>query len=98
MFSTRVVSASTRTYKAYTTGGQWHQSGIAVAQMVANGEVIADYPDDQPFPSVLLLGYYGNQPVHAVVAHESITGACHLVTVYWPDPAIWDESFKRRRA
>lgn len=69
-----------------------------VAQIVADGEIIADYPDDLPFPSTLLLGYYGNQPIHAVVAHESATGNCHVVTIYWPDPAIWDESFKRRRA
>jgi len=77
------------------------QRGInpdSAAQIVANGEVIADYPDDQPFPSTLLLGYDGDQPIHAVVAHESATGDCQLVTIYWPDPAIWDESFKRRRA
>jgi len=38
------------------------QRGInpdAVAQLVANGEVIADYPDDQPFPSALLLDFAG---------------------------------------
>lgn len=77
------------------------QRGInpdAVAQIVASGEVIADYPDDQPYPSALLLGFYGSHPVHAVVAHDPATGDCHLVTIYWPDPAIWDESFKRRRA
>ena len=66
--------------------------------IVASGKVIADYPDDQPFPSALLLGYYGNQPVHAVVARELATDACYLVTIYWPDPAIWDASFKKRRA
>lgn len=77
------------------------QRGInpdAVAQIIANGEVIVDYPEDQPFPSVLLLGYHKNQPIHAVVAREATTGTCHLVTIYWPDPAIWDESFKQRRA
>lgn len=69
-----------------------------VAQIIAEGEVIADYPDDQPLPSALLLGFYGSQPVHAVVARELATGSCHLVTIYLPDTAIWDESFKRRRA
>lgn len=76
------------------------QRGInpdVAARIVANGEVIADYPDDQPLPSSLLLGYYETQPVHAVVAYDTATGACMLVTIYWPDPAIWDESFKRRR-
>lgn len=76
------------------------QRGISpetVAEIVANSEVIADYPDDKPFPSALLLGYNGNQPVHAVVARKLATGDCYLVTIYWPDPVIWDESFKRRR-
>ena len=77
------------------------QRGIepdAAAQIIAEGEVIANYPDDQPFPSVLLLGFYGRLPVHAVVAREPATGNCHLVSIYLPDPAIWDELFKRRRA
>lgn len=75
------------------------QRGInpeAVARIVAKAEIIFASPDDQPFPSALLLGFYGKQAVHAVVA-QSDTGDCHLVTIYWPDPAIWDESFKRRR-
>lgn len=77
------------------------QRGInpdTVEQIIAEGEVIAGYPDDQPFPSVLLLGFYGSKAVHAVVARELATGSCYLVTIYLPDPAIWDESFKRRRA
>ena len=75
------------------------QRGIdpaAVARIVAEAEVIFDYPEDQPFPSALLLGFYGKQAIHAVVA-RSEQGDCHLVTIYWPDPAIWDENLKRRR-
>jgi hypothetical protein len=68
-----------------------------VARIVAEAEVIFDYQDDKPFPSALLLGFHGKQAVHAVVA-KSLEGECHLVTIYWPDPAIWDETFKRRRA
>ena len=77
------------------------QRGIdpaAVLQVVASGEVLADYPDDQPFPSVLMLGYHKGQPIHAVVARDQITGNCHLITIYRPDPAIWDDGFKHRRA
>lgn len=77
------------------------QRGIdpdAMAQLLATGEVIAEYPDDQPFPSTLLLGFHADLPVHAVVARDSVTGHCHLVTVYRPDPAIWDETFKKRRS
>jgi hypothetical protein len=77
------------------------QRGIdpnAVAQIVASGEVIAEYPDDQPFPSALLLGFHEGQPVHAVVAHDPATGGCHVVTIYRPDPVLWDQAFKKRSA
>lgn len=70
----------------------------AVAQIVAEGEVIAEYPEDQPYPSVLLLGEHADQPVHAVVAQEPGTGNCYLVTIYRPDPTIWDKTFKQRKA
>ncbi len=77
------------------------QRGIdpdAVIQVVTNGEVLADYPDDQPFPSALMLGFHGGRPIHAVVARDPAAGDCYLVTIYRPDPAIWDEAFKKRRA
>jgi hypothetical protein len=77
------------------------QRGIdpdAVAQLVSSGEVIADYPDDEPYPSTLILGFHGGQPVHAVVARDPGSGECYLVTIYRPDPAIWDEAYKKRRA
>ena len=67
-----------------------------VASIVAEAEVIIAYPDDKPHPSTLLLGFHGKQAIHAVVA-RSAEGECHLVTIYWPDPAIWDETFKQRK-
>ncbi len=70
----------------------------AVAQLVSSGEVIADYRDDQPFPSTLILGFHRREPVHAVVARNPLTGDCYLITIYRPDPVIWDEAFKKRRA
>lgn len=75
------------------------QRGIepsAVARIVAEAELVIEYPDDKPFPSALLLGFHDAQAIHVVVA-RSTEGDCHLVTIYWPDPAIWDETFKQRR-
>ena len=77
------------------------QRGIdpnAAMRVVENGEVLADYPDDQPFPSALMLGFHVGQPIHAVVARDPVAGDCYLVTIYRPDPAVWDEAFKNRRA
>jgi hypothetical protein len=47
-----------------------------VARIVAEGEWIADYPDDKPYPSTLLLGYVTDGPVHAVVAHDPTLDDC----------------------
>jgi hypothetical protein len=40
----------------------------SVMRILGEGEVIASYPDDVPFPSALILGHDGGEPVHVVVA------------------------------
>ena len=39
-----------------------------VRQVVTGGEAIIEYPDDQPYPSRLMLGFPQGRPVHVVVA------------------------------
>lgn len=68
-----------------------------VEQVIAEGEVIASYPDDKPYPSVLLLGSHAGKPIHAVVAHDEATGNCQVITAYRPDPAVWDSTFRSRK-
>ena len=67
-----------------------------IEKIVAEGEIIANYPDDRPYPSALILGFDKVRPIHVVAARNSATGECHVVTVYVPDPALWDETFKQR--
>jgi hypothetical protein len=69
----------------------------AVIQAIASGEVIAAYPDDTPYPSVLLLGSHAGEPIHAVVVQDVATGDCQVITVYRPDPKLWGSSFKSRK-
>lgn len=69
----------------------------AIAAVLRVGEVIADYPEDAPFPSRLLLGFALGQPVHVVVARDPESGACFVVTVYRPDPQLWEQDHKTRR-
>ncbi len=76
------------------------QRGISaetISELLLSGEVIASYPEDKPYPSVLLLGFAEQQPVHAVVARDPATSSCYLVTVYRPDPMLWGSGFKTRR-
>jgi len=67
-----------------------------ILDLLQSGEVIASYPEDKPYPSVLLLGFANRQPVHLVVSRDHETGACCLVTVYRPDPLLWGADFKTR--
>lgn len=69
----------------------------AVLAVIASSQTIADYPDDQPYPSALLLGHPGGQPVHVVVARNPVDGACTVITAYRPDPTLWADDFRTRR-
>ncbi|WP_295883944.1 DUF4258 domain-containing protein [uncultured Thiohalocapsa sp.] len=52
---------------------------------------------DQPYPSALLLGHPGGQPVHVVVARNPVDGACTVITAYRPHPTLWADDFRTRR-
>jgi hypothetical protein len=69
-----------------------------VLAVLRSGERIADYPDDTPYPSCLLLGYVGARPVHLVVAVDANRSLCYVVTAYEPDPARWEPGFKVGRS
>jgi hypothetical protein len=46
----------------------------------------------------LLLGRVGGRPLHVVAAYNAEDDETIVVTVYEPDPALWEDGFKRRRA
>lgn len=68
-----------------------------VLTVIANGSVIATYSDDKPFPSFLKLGFVNERPIHVVFAVDEESGTCHVITVYPPDPDLWNNDFKSRR-
>lgn len=68
-----------------------------VREAITTGETIADYPDDKPYPSRLILAFVGNRSIHVVVARDPVTEMCRVVTVYQPDPALWNTDFRTRR-
>jgi hypothetical protein len=68
-----------------------------VLEVIAADERIADYPDDRPHPSCLLLGIVKDRALHVVVARHSGSGRCFVVTAYEPDPAKWETGFRIRR-
>jgi hypothetical protein len=76
------------------------ERGIAredVRNVIDRGEVIADYKDDEPLPSRLMLGFVEGRPLHVVVAFEPNGARAVVITAYDPDPAIWKEGFRFRK-
>lgn len=76
------------------------QRSIAVEDVhsvLANGKTIIDYPDDQPYPSRLMLGWRGARPIHVVAANTE-DGETIIITVYEPDPTLWEPGFERKRS
>jgi hypothetical protein len=69
-----------------------------VREALRLGEVIAEYPDDDPLPSFLILGLAGTRSLHVVVAVEKDSKTCYIITAYEPDPVLWDEDLKTRRS
>jgi len=68
-----------------------------IETVVESGEVIEDYPDDEPFPSRLILGTPQNQTLHVVAADETDSDITHVITAYHPDPHQWENGIKRRK-
>ena len=68
-----------------------------VRRIIDEDDRIADYPQDKPYPSTLLLGLEKGRPVHVLVAREGQSGDCVVVTVYRPEPNVWNDDFRTRR-
>lgn len=68
-----------------------------VRDVIQNGETIREYPDDTPYPSRLVLGWRGTRPLHVVAADDTSAQETIIITVYEPDPILWESDFKRKK-
>ena len=68
-----------------------------VLDVLLNGEIIEDYPDDSPYPSALVLGTCGSRTLHVVVAYAAGSGYAYVVTAYEPDREHFEADFRRRK-
>jgi Domain of unknown function (DUF4258) len=69
-----------------------------VRAVVEQGKEIENYPSDFPYPSRLLLGWRGTRPIHVVTAENATDNETLIVTVYEPDPDLWEPGFEKRKA
>jgi hypothetical protein len=69
-----------------------------VFEVVLEGKIIEDYPEDEPYPSCLIYGRtLEDRPLHVVCAFAKTEEAAIIITVYEPNPERWID-FERRRA
>ncbi len=72
-------------------------SAEEVRDVIEHGQAIEEYPDADPYPSRLVLGWCRSRPLHVVAADDASTGETIVITVYEPDPARWADGFTRRQ-
>ena len=68
-----------------------------VCQAILSGEVIEDYPQDRPFPSVLVLAFVGGRPLHVVVALDAAAAYAYVITAYEPGLERFQPDSRTRR-
>ena len=70
---------------------------LDVKEVIKTGRVIENYPEDKPLQSYLLLGFIKGKPLHLVAAIDNETKKAIIITVYEPDPKLWQAGFERRK-
>lgn len=69
-----------------------------VLDALRSGKIIEEYPDDQPYPSCLRLGFIGSRPIHVVTANATDEKSTIIITVYEPDSERWVSGFEKRKS
>jgi hypothetical protein len=64
---------------------------------LVTGAVIADYPEDAPYPSMLILAMVAGRPLHVVAARDGNAKHCYVITAYVADPVLWESDFRTRK-
>jgi len=62
--------------------------------IISSGEIIEEYSDDEPCPSVLIMGFIDEVAYHTVIA--LCEDHIRVITVYIPEQDKWIE-YRRRR-
>lgn len=69
-----------------------------VYEAIQDGVIIKEYPDDKPYPSILIFGKTNlERPLHIVCAYDSEENQTIVITVYQPDPEQWEDYQRRKK-
>jgi hypothetical protein len=68
-----------------------------VLEVILTGEIIEDYPQDNPFPSYLMFKMIKGKPYHVVVSLDVQYKKAYIITAYNPSLDKFESDFKTRR-
>ena len=92
-----------RLFWTYHVNMRLRQRGLprlTVTESVDSYEIIEQYAQSwtsQYLPSCLVYAEYRGEASHILLALDKEGDAVRVITVYRPDPAQWDEGFRRRK-
>ena len=68
-----------------------------VEEVIQNCKIIAEYSEDSPLKSYLILGFtQKGRPLHIVIALDKKEKYIWVITVYEPNKNKWDNTFTKR--
>ena len=70
---------------------------VEIRQVLEEGTIIEEYPDELPYPAYLMLGYVDGRPLHVAAADDEVSQRTIVITIYEPDPNRWDSTFTKRK-
>jgi hypothetical protein len=65
-----------------------------LVNLISEGEIIEEYPESRPCPSVLMMGIVAGNYCHVVTA--LCKNHLRIITVYWPDEDKWIDHRMRK--
>jgi len=71
-----------------------------VTESTETYEIIEQYSESQKswyLPSLLVYAEHGGTVIHILFAVDHDGDNVRVITVYRPDPATWEEGFRRKR-
>jgi len=68
-----------------------------VLEVILDGEVIEDYPEDHPFPSCLIFEMVWGKPFHVVISLDNQNQKAYIITAYIPTLDKFGPNFRTRR-
>lgn len=67
-----------------------------ILEVIIRGEVIEEYTEDLPYPSMLFFKMVKGRPLHVVISYDELNKFVYIITAYEPSLDFFEDDFKTR--